>query len=130
MNVAPDADLLNLFRTSGGGEKPAHGALKVCYGEDEAERRKAAHRIWANEGLPGELAQVLPTPRHFEQATQLVTEEMIAGAIPCGPDPEPHRETIRQYEGAGYDEVYVQQVGDNMEAFFELYRKEILPEFR
>ena len=130
MNVAPDADLLNLFRSSGGGEKPAHGAFKVCYGEDEAERRKTAHRIWPNEGLPGELAQVLPTPRHFEQATQLVTEDMIAEAIPCGPDPEPHRETIRQYEGAGYDEVYVQQIGGNTKAFFELYGKEILPEFR
>ena len=130
MNVAPDADLLNLFRSSGGGEKPAHGAFKVCYGEDEAERRNTAHRIWPNEGLPGELAQVLPTPRHFEQATQLVTEDMIAEAIPCGPDPEPHRETIRQYEGAGYDEVYVQQIGGNTKAFFELYGKEILPEFR
>ena len=130
MNVAPDADLLNLFRTSGGGDKPAHGAFKVCYGEDEAERRETAHRVWANEGLPGELAQVLPTPRHFEQATQLVTEDMIAGTIPCGPDPEPHRETIRQFEEAGYDEVYVSQIGDNMEAFFEIYRKEILPEFR
>ncbi|QIN79449.1 TIGR03557 family F420-dependent LLM class oxidoreductase [Rubrobacter marinus] len=130
MNVAPDADLLNLFRSSGGGDKPAHGAFKVCYGEDEAERRKTAYRLWANEGLPGELAQVLPTPRHFEQATQLVTEEMIAEAIPCGPDPEPHRETIRQYDEAGYDEVYVSQIGGNMEAFFELYREEILPEFR
>ena len=130
MNVAPDADLLNLFRSSGGGDAPAHGAFKVCYGEDEAERQKTAHRLWANEGLPGELAQVLPTPRHFEQATQLVTEDMISEAIPCGPDPEPHRESIRQYEAAGYDEVYVQQIGGNMEAFFELYGKEILPEFR
>ncbi len=130
MNVAPDAELLDLFRSSGGGEKPAHGAFKVCYGEDEAERRKTAHRIWPNEGLPGELAQVLPTPRHFEQATQLVTEDMIAQTILCGPDPEPHRETIRQFEGAGYDEVYVQQIGGNMEAFFGLYRKEVLPEFR
>ncbi len=129
MNVAPDADLLGLFRSSGGGDKPAHGAFKVCYGEDQAECRKTAHRLWPNEGLPGELAQVLPTPRHFEQATQLVTEEMIAEAIPCGPDPEPHRETIRQYEEAGYDEVYVQQIGDNLEAFFELYREDILPEF-
>jgi G6PDH family F420-dependent oxidoreductase len=130
MNVAPDAELLNLFRSSGGGDKPAHGAFKVCYGEDEAEHRKTAHKIWANEGLPGELAQVLPTPRHFEQATQLVTEDMIAEAILCGPDPEPHRESIRQYEGAGYDEVYVQQIGGNMKAFFEFYRNEILPEFR
>lgn len=130
INIAPDAEMLNLFRSSGGDDKPAHGAFKVCYGEDEAEARRTAHRIWPNEALPGELAQVLPTPAHFEQATQLVTEEMVAEAVPCGPDPEPHREMIRRYADAGYDEVYVQQIGPDQESFFRFYEKEILPEFR
>jgi G6PDH family F420-dependent oxidoreductase len=130
INIAPDAEMLGLFRSSGGGDKPAHGAFKVCYGDDEAEARERAHRIWPNEALPGELAQILPTPAHFEQATRLVTEEMVAEAVPCGPDPEPHRETIRRYADAGYDEVYVQQIGPDQEAFFRFYEKEILPEFR
>ncbi len=129
VNVAPNAELLGLFRSSGGGDKPAHGAFKVCYGEDEGECRRIAHRLWPNDGLPGELGQILPTPAHYEQAAELVTEEMIAGTIPCGPDPEPHRETIRQFAEAGYDEVYVQQIGPNQRAFFEFYEKEILPEF-
>ena len=130
MNVSPNAELLELFRYSGGGDKPAHGAYKVCYGQDEAECRKMAHRLWPNDALPGELGMILPTPAHFEQAAELVTEEMIAEVIPCGPDPEPHRETLRQYAEAGYDEVYVQQVGPNQKEFFNLYEKEILPEFR
>jgi G6PDH family F420-dependent oxidoreductase len=130
MNVSPNAELLDLFRSSGGGNKPAHGAYKVCYGQDEAECRKMAHRLWPNDALPGELGMILPTPAHFEQAAELVTEEMVAEVIPCGPDPEPHRETIRQYAEAGYDEVYVQQVGPNQKEFFDLYEKEILPEFR
>ena len=130
MNVAPDEEMLSLFRSSGGGDKPAHGAFKVCYGEDEAECVRTAHHTWPNEGLPGELAQVIPTPAHFEQAVQLVTEEMISDSIPCGPDPEPHREMIRQYERAGYDEVYVQQIGTGHEEFFRFYEREILPEFR
>ncbi len=130
MNVAPDEELLSLFRSSGGNDKPAHGAFKVCYGQDEAECVRTAHRIWPNEGLPGELAQVLPTPTHFEQAIELVTEEMISESMPCGPDPEPHREMIRQYEKAGYDEVYVQQIGTGHEEFFRFYEMEILPEFR
>ncbi len=129
MNVAPSAELLDLFRSSGGGDKPAHGAFKVCYGGDEAECVRTAYRTWPNEALPGELAQVLPTPTHFEQATQLVTEEMISESMPCGPDPEPHREMIRSFSEAGYDEVYVQQIGPNQRAFFDFYQREILPEF-
>jgi G6PDH family F420-dependent oxidoreductase len=129
VNVGPDAELLELYRSSGGGDRPAHSAFKACYGEDEAECVRTAHRTWPNEGLPGELAQVLPTPRHFEQATQLVTEEMMAEAVPCGPDPEKYREMLRQFASAGYDEVYVQQIGPNQKEFFDFFGREILPEF-
>ena len=129
INVGPDAELLELFRSSGGGDKLAQGGFKVCYGEDRDECVRIAYNTWPNEALPGELAQVLPTPAHFEQATQLVTEEMISESMPCGPDPEPHREMIRSFAEAGYDEVYVQQIGPNQKPFFDLYVKEILPEF-
>ena len=129
VNVGPDAELLDLYRSSGGGDKVAHSAFKACYGEDEVECVKTAHRLWPNEGLTGELAQVLPTPRHFEQASELVTEEMISEAVVCGPDPEKYREMLRQFDEAGYDEVYVQQIGPNQKAFFDFFGKEILPEF-
>jgi hypothetical protein len=72
---------------------------------------------------------VLPTPAHFEQASELVTEEMMAEAVPCGPDPERYREMLRQFATAGYDEVYVQQIGPNQKAFFDFFGREILPEF-
>ena len=80
--------------------------------------------------MPGELAQVLPTPAHFEQATQLVTEEMMAEAFTCGPDPEKHLKQLQAYLDAGYDEVYVQQIGPEQEGFFGFYEKEILPKLR
>jgi G6PDH family F420-dependent oxidoreductase len=128
--VAPDADLVSLFRSSGGGDKLAHAGTKVCWSEDEAKARKTAHRLWATELLPGELGQELPTPAHYEQATTLVTEEMVAEAFACGPDPEKHLASIRQFITAGYDEVYVQQIGPEQEGFFRFYEKEILPKLR
>lgn len=130
VNVGPDAELLELYRSSGGGDRPAHSAFKVCYGEDEEECARTAHRTWPNEALPGELAQVLPTPRHFEQASELVTEEMIRQSMPCGPDPGQYRSMLRQFSDAGYDEVYVQQIGSNQKAFFDFFGREILPGFR
>lgn len=129
-HVAPDAEMLNLFRESGGGNKVAHAGSKVCYGENEAECRRLAHQTWPNESLPGELAQELPTVAHFEQATSVVTEDMVTQGIVCGPDHEQHRQNIQAYVDAGYDEVYVQQIGPNQKAFFDSYQKEVLPEFR
>jgi hypothetical protein len=48
---------------------------------------------------------VLPTPEHFEQASELVTEEMVSESTPCGPDVEKHVQAIRAYEQAGFDEL-------------------------
>jgi hypothetical protein len=80
--------------------------------------------------VPGELAQLLPTPRHFEQASQLVTEDMVAQSVPCGNDPKRHLEAIRQYLDAGFDEVYVQQIGPEQDGFFAFYADRVLPELR
>ena len=125
----PDAELISRFRSGGGSGKLVQGGLKVCYGSDEAEARRTVRRLWPNEGLPGELAQVLPMPEHFEQATELVTEGMLAEAIPCEPDLERHARAIEKYADAGVDELYVHQIGTGHERFFEAYAREILPRF-
>jgi G6PDH family F420-dependent oxidoreductase len=126
--TAPDKELIDLYRSEGG-KGPVQAGTKVCFGADEAEARKIAHRIWPNEQLPGELAQVLPTPAHFEQASELVTEEMIGEAVPCGPDLDRHVEALQEYADAGVDELFVQQIGPNQDEFFDTWASEIVPRF-
>jgi G6PDH family F420-dependent oxidoreductase len=126
-STRPDAELVGRFRDGGGGEKPCQGGTKVCWGEDEQAARRVAHQLWPTDSLPGELAQVLPTPAHFEQASTLVTEEMVARSVVCGNDPERHLAQIRAFADAGYDELYVQQIGPEQEGFFRFYEQEILP---
>jgi G6PDH family F420-dependent oxidoreductase len=125
--VGPDADSVKQFREQGGAGKLVQGGLKVCWGEDQAQARKTVHELWPNDGLPGELAQVLPTPEHFEQAGELVTEELATESMPCGPDVDAHVEAIKEYESAGFDELYVQQIGPDQDAFFTAYRDKVLP---
>jgi G6PDH family F420-dependent oxidoreductase len=127
VTAMPDADLVARFRAAGGEGKPVQAGTKVCYGADEAQARRTVHRLWPNEALPGELPQVLPTPEHFEQATELVTEEMIGDAVPCGPDLERHVAALQEFADAGVDELYVQQIGGGHDAFFEAYAREVLP---
>ena len=127
--TGPDRELISRYRSNGGEGKPVHAGTKVCYGPDEAEARRTVYRIWPNEALPGELAQILPTPEHFEQATSLVTEEMIGESVPCGPDLERHIEMIREHADAGVDELYVQQVGGGHDEFFAAYARDVLPQF-
>lgn len=128
--VSPDKDAVAAFRGQAGEGKLVAGGMKVCWGENEAQARARAYKLWPNEQLPGELAQILPTPAHFEQASGLVDEEMVAEAITCGPDLERHLEAIERYAEAGFDELYIQQVGGEHERFFEVYAREILPRFQ
>jgi G6PDH family F420-dependent oxidoreductase len=128
INAAPDAELLTAYRAAGG-EGPAHGGMKICWGPDEAECVKTVHRLWPNEALSGELAQVLPMPAHYEAACEPITDEMLAEAVTCGPDPEKHAAKIQEYLDAGYDEVYVNQIGDDQEGFLKFMKEEIVPRF-
>ncbi|MER7283070.1 LLM class flavin-dependent oxidoreductase [Dactylosporangium sp. NPDC000244] len=61
-----------------------------------------------------------------EQASELVTPERTAKAIACGPDPAAQASFLRQYEDAGFDEVYVANVGPHYAELIDLYRKEFL----
>jgi G6PDH family F420-dependent oxidoreductase len=128
VSVQPDADLVSAFRDAGGGGKPAQAGLKVCYGTDEQDAVATAHRLWPNDQLPGELAQVLPTPAHFEQASTLVTPDQVASATPCGPDVQRHVKAITEFVTAGYDEIYLQQIGPDQEAFFEFWSEKLANE--
>jgi G6PDH family F420-dependent oxidoreductase len=128
--VVPDAELVRAFRESGGGDKPVQAGMKVCWDADAEAALDQAHRLWANDALPGQLAQILPRPEDFEAATTFVPREKVGEAIVCGDDPKAHAERVRQYVDAGVDEVYVQQVGSDHEGFFRGWREHVLPEFR
>jgi G6PDH family F420-dependent oxidoreductase len=129
VTTKPDPEPVELFRSHAPEGAPVYGGMKACWGADEREAIRTAHRIWPNEFLPGELAQVLPTPEHFEQASSLVTEEVVADRVPCGPDLDRHIEALREYEDAGFDELYIQQIGPDQDGFFNAYRARVLPAF-
>lgn len=129
INTAPDGDAVASFKEKSGG-KPAQGGVKVSWAETEDEGVDHAHRLWANAGLPGELAQVLPSPQHFEQASQLVTREAIADSILAGPDVDRHVAQLTEYVDADYDEVYVANMGPHHLAMIEAYGRDVLPRLR
>jgi len=49
---------------------------------------------------------------------------------PCGPDPDAHIQGIRAYPEAGFDEVFIGQVGAEQDGFFEFYAEQVLPRLR
>jgi len=121
-----DPEVMTTFEKNGG-SGPVYSQLTMCWAESTEEAVETAHRIWPNTGVPGQLSQDLRTPFHFEQAVELVTPEMIAKAMSCGPDPEPLLKAVDEVLGAGVDHLYFHQVGADQEGFLRFWDEEILP---
>jgi G6PDH family F420-dependent oxidoreductase len=129
INTADDAEAVASYKEKSGG-KPAQGGVKVAWAPTAEEGVDHAHRLWSNAGLPGELAQVLPSPKHFEQASQLVTRQSTADSVVAGPDVAAHVDQLRSYVAAGYDEVYVANMGPHYLDMIRAYGSEVIPALR
>lgn len=125
VTTAPSSDAIESYRAAGG-DGPTLAGTKVAYGADADTARRRVAQTWPTLGLPGQLGQDLPTVAHFEQAVSMLDEDDIVGDVPCGPDAEHHARHLQRFVDAGFDEVYVEQIGDQ-EAFVRFYADEVLP---
>ena len=129
VGTAPQKELLDAFEQAGGDAKPRYGQLTVCWARSEAEARRTAHEVWPNAALKGPLGQELPLPSHFEEAAAMVTEDEVAAAVVCGPEPEKHIAAIDEFAEAGFDHVYVHQVGPDQEGFLRFAEQDLVPRY-
>jgi G6PDH family F420-dependent oxidoreductase len=125
--TAPDPAAASRYRDAGG-HGLCYSKLDVALADSDADARRLAHATWPNSALQGELAQELPLPAHFEQATANVTEDQVAQMILCDQDPKAHVQRLLEHAEAGYDRVVVQQVGTDQERLLDLYGRSVLPE--
>jgi coenzyme F420-dependent glucose-6-phosphate dehydrogenase len=125
--VVPQRDLVQAFEEAGGGSKPRYGQALVCYAESEEKATDTVMRVWPTNSIPGVLNAELATPSDFGEVVSMVRPEMLGEQVALGPDPERHMALLRSFAEAGFDHVYVHQVGPDQEGFFRFYEREILP---
>jgi len=128
--TSPEKETIARFRRAGGRGKPIYGEVTVCWAKTEREAVRTAHRHWPTAAMTGQLSQELALPSHFEGAAKMVTEEMVAEAVTCGPDAERHVAAIREYIDAGITHVSVHQVGPDQDGLLRFYEREVLPELQ
>jgi G6PDH family F420-dependent oxidoreductase len=126
ITVQPDRDLLSRYRESGG-KGVTQGGMKMCWAESADDAAKTAYRFWGFEGLGGQSAQDLPSWSEFEALAEASSPEQIAEQVPCGPDPHRAAAAIQEYVDAGFDEVYISQMGPDQEGGIQFLVDEVLP---
>lgn len=125
--TSPNKDVEEQFDQAGGKGKPCYAEMTVCWAEDEKQARRMAYECWPIAGISGELTQVLPVPAHFEQAAKMLREEDVAEKIVCGPDPTQYIDQLREYDKAGFPNVFIHQIGSDQGGFFRFCERELMP---
>jgi coenzyme F420-dependent glucose-6-phosphate dehydrogenase len=123
ISTAPEREIVRAYGKKG----PKLGQVTVCWARTESAARKTAMEWWPTAAIPGDNSQELPLPSSFEALSALVTEEALAEQIACGPDPEVHVAKVRPYLEAGFDHVYIHQVGADQAGFLTFADRELLP---
>ncbi len=126
--VEPKPELGEMFDAAGGAGKSRVGQIAVAYDRDRDAAIKRAHEQFRWFGLGWKVNADLPNPESFEAATQFVTPDQVAAALPCGPDVDEHVEKIKPFVDAGFTEVALVQIGgDHQDEFMGWAQRELLP---
>jgi G6PDH family F420-dependent oxidoreductase len=126
VSTSPDAELLVRYREKGG-EGISQAGTKICWAPSEAEGVATARRTWGHSAIGGPASQELAVPEHFQPLADAVSDEQIADSVACGPDAGKAAESIRVYVDAGFDEVYVAQMGPRQDEGLRFLVDEVLP---
>jgi G6PDH family F420-dependent oxidoreductase len=125
ITVSPEAETVRRFREAGGDGKPTFAKITVCWAPSEEEARKIAREWFPLMGVGTPMVD-LRMPSDFAQITDAFADDVAIGGIVLGPDPEAHVSAIREAGDAGFDHVYIHQVGPDQDGFFDFYEAEVL----
>jgi G6PDH family F420-dependent oxidoreductase len=126
INTSPDTELLQRYRDAGG-KGPAQAGTKICWAPSEEEGIEIAKRMWGHSALGGPASQELAVPEHFEPIAEAATDDQVRESVPCGPDADAAASSIRDFVDAGYDEIYVAQMGPAQEDGIRFLVDQVLP---
>ena len=94
------------------------GQIPICWDPDREAAVKRAHEQFRWFGGGWAVNADLPTPAGFAGATQFVSPQEVADNIPCGPDLDAIAEAVSAYWEAGFTDVALVQIGDDLQDEF------------
>lgn len=128
ISASPDTEGMKIYRDAGGTGRTQAGA-KICWAETE-KRPRRPRRPRTGSGairLAAASSQDAPMWMQYEAVAQLTSPDDIAKTVPCGPDAARAAEAIAEYVEAGFDEIYIAQMGPDQDNGIRFLAEEVLP---
>ena len=109
-----------------GDEMPKLLQVHLSWAEDDETAWANAMDQWPNGGMKFPKADVR-SPFDFAQMAKLVRREDFEGRMVVSSDPDEHRAALQKYIDAGFNRIYIHNVGRNQDQFLDVFGKEVLP---
>jgi G6PDH family F420-dependent oxidoreductase len=130
--VEPNPDLVEKWdAATGRRESRKVGQLPISWDPVRDRAIERAHEQFRWFGGGWKVNAELPGTAGFASASQFVRPEDVAESIPCGPDVGAIVDAVGEYEKAGFTDIALVQVGDELqEEFLTFAEQELLPALR
>lgn len=130
IGVVPDARLVEVFRSlSTRTDAPVVGQLHVSLAGDLETARGNAWQWWPNGVVPPSLLGELARPEEFEAVADAIGSGGIDKAVICATDAAPVVAAIDRFVGAGFDTVYLHQIGPDQARLTAMAREELFAHY-
>ena len=114
-----------------GRQGPAMAGAKVCWGADRDERAEDRRTSCGpTRACPASSRRSCRARRTSSRPRSWSPRRCRRDVRRAARTPTTHVETIDEYADAGYDELYVAQIGPAQDEFFRVYESEVLPALR
>jgi G6PDH family F420-dependent oxidoreductase len=127
--VVPDGQLVDVFRGSGGYGKPHLAQLHLSLASTFDEAIDRALEWWPIGAVAPELLTELSRPRDFEAAARAASRDDIGRAVVCASDAAPVAAAIDKFVAAGFDTVYLHQIGPDQQRLADVASSDLLPHY-
>ncbi|THK37835.1 TIGR03885 family FMN-dependent LLM class oxidoreductase [Ensifer sp. MPMI2T] len=129
VNQARDnlAAMIEAFRRGGGEGKPLYLQVHISYARSDGKARQNAFEQWRSNAISAFQSETLRTPGDIETATRNVRPEDLDTYVRISSDLERHLAWIEEDIAAGFNEIYLHNVGRNQLDFIDTFGASVLP---
>ena len=116
----PEAELFTSWDQARGSLPASRkiGQIPISWDPDEQAAIDRAHDQFRWFGGGWDVNSDLPTTKGFSAASQFVRKDDVAESIPCGPDLDKIVEAVKPFWEAGFTDIALVQVGDELQQRF------------
>lgn len=130
MATDPDRTLVDGWAGRGGDRSATWTEVPFAWAPSGEEGLQLAHERFRFAAQGWKVLAELPNPRNFAAACELVRPDDIADSIPHGPDAGRYIQAVQAFLDAGFANIAIVPVGDDLAETLRFWQQEVQPELR